>query len=312
MQQHTGQHLLSAAFDRLSAVRTLSFHLGSEASTIDLAREVSAAEIAAAENAANEVIWEDRPVSIRFVGAAEAAALPLRKESARTGELRIVEIDGYDVSACGGTHVARTGAIGIAVVSSWERFKGGTRLEFRCGVRALRAHRALRDTVAAAVRLVSVAAADVPAGIERLQAESRDLKRRTVELEARLAGYEAERLAATAAEVAGIRAVIEAVPDVDMNGLKAIARGISARSGHAAVLWTSSTPAAIVIARADDVTLDASALLKALVAQLGGKGGGRPELAQGSLSAGREAIAAAVKKQLEASGSGKPEREAGS
>ena len=97
MQQHTGQHILSAAFDRLFQVRTESFHLGTVSSTIDLAREVTQNEIARAEDEANRVVWGDRPVAIRFVSAEEAAALPLRKEPQRTGELRVIDIDGYDL-----------------------------------------------------------------------------------------------------------------------------------------------------------------------------------------------------------------------
>src|SRR5262245_26896385 len=112
MQQHTGQHVLSAAFDRLFGVRTLSFHLGAEVSTIDLARELTPIEIAAAEGQANRIVWEDRPVAIRYASAEEAAAMPLRKESLRGGTLRLIDVEHFDLSACGGTHVARTGAIG--------------------------------------------------------------------------------------------------------------------------------------------------------------------------------------------------------
>jgi alanyl-tRNA synthetase len=131
MQQHTGQHILSAAFDRECGARTLSFHLGSLSATIDLARDVSAVEIARAEDTANRVVWEDRPVSIRFADAADAASLPLRKESARTGTLRLIDVEGFDLSACGGTHVARTGAVGIIAVGGAEKLRGGTRVEFR-------------------------------------------------------------------------------------------------------------------------------------------------------------------------------------
>jgi len=138
MQQHTGQQILSAAFDRLSHVRTVSFHLGSDASTIDLAREVSAREIADAEAAANEVVWHDGEVAIRFATEEEASRLPLRKEPTRTGLLRLIEVAGFDVSACGGTHVPRTGMIGVIAVVGSERFKGATRLSFACGGRALR------------------------------------------------------------------------------------------------------------------------------------------------------------------------------
>jgi alanyl-tRNA synthetase len=281
MQQHTGQHVLSAAFDREYGVRTVSFHLGSSASTIDLAREVTASEIARVEDLANRVVWEDRPVTVRFVDAADAGALELRKESARTGQLRIVQVEDFDVSACGGTHVARTGAVGMIAIAAWERFKRGTRLEFRCGLRALRAQRDLRDTVAAGIRLVSVAADELPQAIERLQADNKELSRRVKDLEGRLAAYEAEALAAGAVDRHGVRAVVESVPGLDMAGLKTIAQGIASRAGHVAILFSEVPPHAVVVARAADVALDASALLRTLTARFGGKGGGRPELAQG-------------------------------
>ncbi len=300
MQQHTGQHVLSAAFDRLCGVRTASFHLGSAAATIDLAREVTPAEIVLAEEASNQVVWEDRPVAIRFVEADAAAALPLRKESARAGQLRIIEIENFDVSACGGTHVARTGAIGAIVVSASERFKGGTRLEIRCGVRALRAHRMLRDTVSTAIRLMSVAPEELSQGIERLQAESRDLKRRAKNLEGRLAVHEADALAARAATIAGARVVIESLDELDLTGLKALATRIAARPGHAAILLTASPPVSVVIARAADVALDASALLGKLTTAFGGKGGGRAELAQGGgLNAPVRQVLESVKTMIE-------------
>ena len=178
MQQHTGQHVLSAAIDRVCGVRTESFHLGADTATIDLARELTTAEIAASEDAANEVVWADRPVTIKFADAAEAAALNLRKESIRTGTLRIIDIDGFDVSACGGTHVRRTGAIGVIAISGWERLRGGTRLEFKCGGRALRAHRTLRDTVRDSSGLLSIAPGELPQAIERLQGEGKELRRR--------------------------------------------------------------------------------------------------------------------------------------
>ncbi len=281
MQQHTGQHVLSAAFDRDCGVRTVSFHLGASASTIDLAREVTASEIARVEDLANRVVWEDRPVSVRFVDAADAGALGLRKEPARTGQLRIVQVADFDVSACGGTHVARTGAIGMIAISSWERFKGGSRVEFRCGSRALRAHRDLRDTVAAALKLVSVAPHELPQGIERLQADNKEMARRARDLEGRLATYEADALAAAAVEHQGVRTVVRALPGLEMIGLKTIAQGIAGRAGHMAVLVSEAPPHAVVVARAADVALDAAALLRALTARFGGKGGGRPELAQG-------------------------------
>jgi alanyl-tRNA synthetase len=283
MQQHTGQHILSAAFQRLSGLETVGFHLGAQASTIDLAREATAAELEAAERAANDVIWEDRPVSVRFVDAAEAASLPLRRDPVRRGPLRIIEIADYDASACGGTHVARTGAVGIILVGDVERVRGGTRVEFRCGGRALAWHRLLRNAVGGSVTLLSGTPAELPRSIERIQEESRNLRRRLRDLEARTAVLQADVLAGKALWVAAEwRVVLAALEHADAGGLKALAQAITTRPRHAVVLCTMSTPLSVVVASSDGSTVDAAALLKALIAQFGGKGGGRPELAQGA------------------------------
>ena len=278
MQQHTGQHMLSAAFDRLLKVRTESFHLGTASATIDLAREVSPGEIARAETDANAVIWEDRPVAIRYADANEAAKLPLRKESAREGVLRLIDIEGYDISACGGTHVSRTGAIGTIAVASWEKFRGGSRIEFVCGGRALTAFHLLRDATAAGVRLLSVLPEEMPAAIERAQAELKDAKRRNKDLQAQLASHEATALADSEY---GSRVVVRALEGWDQTGLKSIAMAIAAREGYTAVLIGVPSPSAVVVARGTGSAHDASAVLRQLTARFGGKGGGRPELAQG-------------------------------
>ncbi|CAN5400210.1 DHHA1 domain-containing protein [soil metagenome] len=281
MQQHTGQHVLSAAFDRLLQARTVSFHLGSASASIDLAREVSPAEIARVERDANRIVWEDRPVNVRFADGEEVARLPLRKEPARGGVLRLVEVDGSDLSACGGTHVARTGAIGIVAVASWERFKGGTRVEFLCGGRALAGYHALRDAVAASVRLISVLPGELPAGIERLQAEGKEAKRQIRDQQGRLAGFEAEKLVAHAEGLGPWRVVLAALDGWDPNGLKALACAIVDRPRHIAVLFGGPAPAAVVAARGEAVAFDCAVLLKSLTTAFGGKGGGRPDLAQG-------------------------------
>jgi len=306
MQQHTGQHVLSAAFERLFHIRTVSFHLGADVSTIDLARDVSQSELAAAEQEANRVVWDDRPVAIRYATDAEAAALPLRKESKRTGRLRLIDIADFDLSACGGTHVARTGAIGVIAIPAWERFKGGVRIEFLCGGRALARFRAWRDSLAATTRLLSVTAAELPSTIERLQADAKAQKRAVTALQAELAGFRAEELVAAAEPVvlrdgSAARVVARAL-DGDANTLKSLASSIATRPGLVAVLLSSSTPGLAVVARSSDVGgVHAQQVLAQLVAEFGGRGGGKPELAQGGgiqgdpngiLAAARKAIAA--------------------
>jgi alanyl-tRNA synthetase len=288
MQQHTGQHVLSAAFDRLFGVRTVSFHLGASASTIDLAprqgsgqaRELAPRDIAAAEGEANRIVWENRPVTIRFADAEDAAKLPLRKEPKREGRLRLIDVENFDLSACGGTHVAHTGAIGIIAIGSWERFKGGQRIEFRCGGRALDRLRSLRDTVAAAMRLLSVTAEELPEAIERFQAEARDQKRTVTALQTELARHRAAELAASGEVTARGRLVLRAM-DADGNSLKSLAAAITVAPGFVAVLVSTSTPSLAVVARSADVAVPANQVLAALTARFGGRGGGKPELAQG-------------------------------
>jgi len=307
MQQHTGQHVLSAACSRLFDVRTVSFHLGAAISTIDLAREMTPAEIAAAENEANRVVWEDRPVAIRFATAEEAARLPLRKEPVRGGTLRLIDIEQFDLSACGGTHVARTGGIGVIAVAGWERFKGGQRIEFACGGRALNAFRSLRDAVGASVRLLSVLPEELPGSIERLQAELKEQKRATIALQNDLARYRAEEIAASAEPVrlrpdtpADYRLVARAV-DADANGLKALAAAVTAAPGFVVVLVSTSTPALAVVARSRDVDVSAQKVLATLIATFGGRGGGRPEAAQGGgLAAEPDAILRAARAAIAA------------
>lgn len=300
MQQHTGQHVLSAAFDRLFDARTTSFHLGSDIASIDLSNEVTPEQIARAETEANTVAWEDRPVAIRFVTSEEAATLPLRKEPARAGTLRLIEIEGFDLSACGGTHVARTGAIGLIAVVAWERFKGGSRLTFVCGGRALGAVRRYRDTVTGCVRQLSVLPEELPAAIERVQQESKDLRRSVKHFQEMLAGQEGARLVEHAQVVGGARVVVEALDGWDAGGLKAIAAAATSGEGVVAALFSTTVPAVAVIARSKDVSVDAQAVLKDLIARLGGRGGGSPGLAQGGgLAADTRTLTAAARELVQ-------------
>lgn len=296
MQQHTGQHVLSAAFDRLVQARTESFHLGAVSSTIDLAREVSATEMLAVEDEANRIVWEDRPVAIRMVSSEEAALLPLRKAPARSGPLRLIDIEDFDLSACGGTHVARTGAIGMIAVSGAEKFRGGTRVEFVCGTRALTRFRTWREALTATQRYLSVAPPELAAAVERLQAESKTLQRATRGLQERLAVHEASALMGRGERVHDRLVVVEALDGWDAAGIKALATAAAAAEPRSAItLFTTSTPTLVVIARGKDASVDAAAVLKSLTARFGGKGGGKPDLAQagGLVGDGAELIAAA-------------------
>ena len=282
MQQHTGQHVLSAVFDRLCQARTESFHMGTAASTIDLGRVVSAEEIGRVEEEANRIVWEDRPVTIRFASPEEAAALPLRKETARTGPLRLIEVQDCDLSACGGTHVASTGGIGTIAIGGWEKFRGGTRVSFLCGVRALDRFRHWRDALAAVQRHLSVAPDEMAGAIERLQDEAKTLNRAMRGLQERLATFEAQSLLSRATRDLARIVIVEALEGWDANGLKAMAMAaVAAEPTSAVALFTTTSPALAVIARGPGGGVDAGAALKSLITRFGGKGGGKPDLAQG-------------------------------
>ncbi len=282
MQQHTGQHILSAAFDRTCGVRTESFHLGTTSCTIDLAREVTATEIATAERVASEVVWDDRPVTVTFATEQEAAALPLRKESLRSGTLRLVDVTDFDLSACGGTHVPRTGMVGVVVVAGWERFKGGSRIEFVCGGRALASHARLRDQITALVRQSTVAPHELAGAFERLQTDNRSAQKTIRALQEELATHLASTLVASAEDVGQFRRVLVEQNGWDAVALKSLALALASHPGIVAVVTGSGTPAPLVVARAADVTFDAGACVKQITAALGGRGGGRSELAQGA------------------------------
>jgi len=299
MQQHTGQHVLSAALVRACAAATVSFHLGSESSTIDLAVALSTADVERAVDEANRVVWDDRAVAVRFASADEVKALPLRKEPAREGELRLVEVPEFDLSACGGTHVARTGVIGLIAVTGVEKFKGGVRLTFVCGGRALRSLRQLRDAVGGSVRMLSVLPQDLPAAVEKLQAEGKGLRKTIAAMQTALAVHEADRLLASAPASAARRVIADVYEGWDANGLKTIATSLITRDPVAVALVGSGAQPLVVVACAPSLGLDASAVLRRLIERFGGRGGGRADLAQaGGLTGNAGEIAAAAREIL--------------
>ena len=298
MQQHTGQHILSAAFEKLHQARTLSFHLGADSSTIDLDRDPGAAAVAAAERLANEVIWDDRPISIRYASEEEAALLPLRKEPKRTGRLRLIEVPDCDLSACGGTHVPRTGMIGMIAVAGVERFKGGLRVSFVCGGRALARFAKMRASIEESVKRISVHPDELPAAIGRLQDEIKGQRQNIRAQQVKLAESEAAALR-TSAEIAnGVALVVAYTPGWDANGIKVLASTLTSGPGVVAALVGDGSPAPVVIARSEDARVDAGEILRGLLNELGGKGGGKPSMAQGAVNAEAAPVRAELRTRL--------------
>jgi alanyl-tRNA synthetase len=281
MQQHTGQHLLSAVFAELFAVATVSVHFGVGSSTIDVdSASLSPDRIRAAELKANEAVCRNLPVSVIFAAASDD--LGLRKASSRAGELRIVSIEGLDRSACGGTHVRATGEIGPVLIRKLDKVRGATRLEFLCGLRATRRARADFDALSGIAQAFSAPVDDTPAlvasQIEALKSSEKDRRRLEEELGT---AHGRELYNDTAPDTFGIRRAIKRLASGGLDALRAMALGFCERP-MAVFVGVVEQPPAILFATSQDSGLDSGKLLKAALSGVGGRGGGTPRLAQGS------------------------------
>ena len=282
MQQHSGQHLLSAVFEELFGLHTVSFHLGAESATIDLeGGGVEARTVTEAERRANQVVAENRAMDVRFEEA--GAAQGLRKASERAGLLRIVSIEGLDRSACGGTHVRTTGEIGPILLRRTEKIRQSVRVEFVCGGRAVRRARADFEALSRVAQLFSApldeAAAMVAAQLDA--AKSGEKARRKLELD--LAAYRGKELYSTTAPGEdGMRRVIERLDRGNLEDLRAVAQNCTAQAKSVYVA-TLRDPPSVLLAASADCGVDAGKVLKSALTEAGGRGGGNARIAQGSV-----------------------------
>ena len=296
IQQHTGQHILSQAFVTLFNAPTKSFRVLEASCEIDVELSNPATEIIErAVELANNVIWEDRSITIQTVTPDEAAGLPLRKEPARAGELRLIEIEGFDLTPCGGTHAYRTGEVGMIGVRSWERAKGLTRIEFVAGMRALADYRKANKSAREIGALFSTGRDDAPHLATQLLEENKELHRRIRTLEELAARVEAEKLLANARD--GV--VTQIFEGRDAESLKKLAHALISNPQTIALLGSRDKDTArLVFARSADAHGDMGALMRTACALLEGRGGGRPDMAQGggkNISKLDEAIAEAIR-----------------
>jgi alanyl-tRNA synthetase len=285
VQQHSGQHVLSAAFIQLFNMPTVSFHMGEESCTIDLETTgLSAAQAQKAEKLANEVIAEDRPVSIRFVPLEEARQLGLRKlPPKQTGDLRLIDITDFDLTACGGTHVRATGQIGSILLRKIEKVKQGVRVEFVCGLRAVNTARRDYTTLTEAAALYSSHIYDVPEQVRKSLAESKAAGKAQHKLLEELAELYSERLVAQAA--GSPQVIAQFFPDRDATFIKLLAQKLTAGKGEViALLASGAGQPTLVFAQTPGQKSNMGQLMKEAMAQLGGRGGGSVDMAQGGLS----------------------------
>jgi alanyl-tRNA synthetase len=294
MQQHSGQHVLSAAFVRLFDMPTVSFHMGADYCSIDLhTKNLSGDQVAPAESLANDVIAENRPVEVRFVTQEEARGLGLRKlPPTERDELRLIDIDDFDLTACGGTHLRATGQIGCILLRKMEKVRRGWRVEFVCGKRAVSTARRDYSALAESAGLLSSQIWEVPQQIRKAQEESRASQKAVERVLGELADLHAIQLLAEIPERNGRRIVVRTFQDRDTVFIKLLAQRLARQSSPVvALLGTTVGQPGLVFAQSAGQPFDMGTLMKETLAHLGGRGGGSKDMAQGGLTevAGLEA-----------------------
>jgi alanyl-tRNA synthetase len=282
MQQHTGQHLLSAVLADLAGHSTVGVHFGRESSTLDLdVAALTPDRVTKAEERANEIVVQNRPVEVSFEEAASAGGL--RKPAGRGGTLRIVTIHGLDRSACGGTHVRATGEIGPILIRKVERVRKGVRVEFLCGSRATRRARTDYGLLSLLATELSAAADELPQLIASHRDEIKEANATNRELQGKLDLCRARELyTAAPPESTGIRRVTVREDELSADTLRGLAQAFTSMP-LAVFVGAVASPPAVVLGASADTGIDAAGLLKSLLTSVGGKGGGSARLAQGTV-----------------------------
>jgi alanyl-tRNA synthetase len=295
MQQHSAQHVLSSAFVRLFGMATVSFHMADDYCSIDLdTPTLSKDQVEAAERKANEIMIDDRPVGVRYVTHDEAEKLGLRKlPPAQRDQLRLIDIQDWDLTACGGTHVSTTGQIGGILLRKTEKVRQGYRVEFVAGQRAVSTARRDFSTLTETAALFSAGIYDVPQQARKSLDEIRSLRKQREQSQEELAAAQAAALLAETPETQGRRLVVRSFSDRDLNFLKLLAQKLTRQSPAIALLATESPQPALVFAQSAGQPHDMGVLLKGTLAKLGGRGGGSKDLAQGG-APHSEGLAAAL------------------
>lgn len=281
MQQHSGQHILSQAWLRLAGAETVSFHLGADTCTIDIAiASAPSSLVEAVEDYANQVIWDDAPVYIREYQPDELASVALRKQPVVTGAVRVVQIGDFDMSACGGTHVQRTGEVGSIHIIGCEKRRGMTRVEFMCGSRALRSQRLARQALQASALRLSIHPLDVPGAIERLMDENQSAQKRVDELRTRLLQAEILTWLENAESVHGWRVICRQI-GYPAPLIRQAAQALVAHHRTCALLASEAPAVQFCFANSEESAISMDSLLRQALQAFGGKGGGSMLLAQG-------------------------------
>jgi len=293
MQHHTAQHILSASFLEVADIDSISANInGDTPSTIDL--EVGTVDdetLCRAEAFANGIFFENRPVKSFYVTDADVPNLPFRKPPKVSGRIRVVEVDGFDLTPCGGTHVTQTGMIGMLKIVKTERVNQKLRVHFVAGGQALDFLEQVQSAAQGAALLLDSGLDGVVEAVERLQTQMKQMQSELDSLHGVVLGVEAEKLESAAEAVGEYRLVTALFENRSASELRSLADKLRRKSGIVAVLASyDDEKLSLVAACAEGVKVDARELLKDHLAPIGGRGGGSPTLAQGGGATNRSAL----------------------
>jgi len=284
MQQHTGQHILSAAFERLLNADTVGFHLGTKVSTVDIAvPSLDMNDVAPVEGLANQIIWDNHTVSAYLVDREDVVSLNLRREPTIHGPIRLIDIQDFDLNPCGGTHVSRTGEVGLIKTTRLETRGNITRVEFLCGRRALADYRLKNDILANLAQKLTVGFWELVQAVSRLESDGKQARKELRRAREELLSLESERLVQSVVNVAGYSVVRCVWSEREVAEIRTLAQTLARSTGVVALLaCVNDDRSHLCFSRAANLDLDVALLLKEACQQLDGKGGGQPHLAQGS------------------------------
>lgn len=283
MQHHTGQHILSQAFVQLAKAETVGFHVSPDSVTIDLNKPgIKPVTVDAVENLANQIVAENRPVRVWYPSDDEISALQLRKVPEVEGALRVVAVEDFDTTACGGTHVVQTGEIGVIKVLRVDRRGDTVRVEFRCGGRALLDYRQKHALVSQLAADLTTGYADIPALLQKLRDENKSLQRELRTVRASLLEHEAEQLWKAASQAGRYTLILQAFENREVAEVRQIVQYLIAHPATVALCGAAGEKAQLILGRSDDLPYDmVPALMRGLAIWNVDRGGGRPSLAQG-------------------------------
>lgn len=301
MQQHSGQHILSASFYKLYGGETSSFHISKESSTIeiDIAHfdAVMAEEL---EKTVNEAVYQNTPVAASIVSKEELAALPLRKQPQVDSNIRIISMEGIDCTPCGGTHVKATAEIGIIKIKKWEKLKSSYKFDFVCGRRALRDYTYKNYLVNKLGMQLSAKESDIENAFLKFTEDYKSLQKQLSQLRSEMVEIETQRLFEEAVEWEGRKIVCRSFDNREFNDIKLIAQALAAAPSHIVLLAAKGANSQLIFSRSEDVEINMNNLLKAILPLLSGKGGGSPKSAQGGGTGDVEAALSAAVEKLKA------------